>query len=202
MWPRGRPYQKGVHTVQESGKAAYPAFLKLTHYEVRHKMEEPTYQEEHVPDTWARQQRAVLKNGHTMLPEEFYSSTELPRSTPQIVQTCITLCRHYNVSHAPMMSALFCDSSRLTRTAHAIHLSVLGPVVVRYGGDVDNPHHQELLQPVYFYVKPRHTLVAMPCRFWTQAGHRRDLYVTKRSSKTPDNTSGTYFLDKPTGGRL
>lgn len=123
-------------------------------------LEKPGYTEYQgycIPAIWNRQPRTRFQHDQQMLPEEVEYRTQLPRCSPHCAQSCTDMCNLHKVSQTPWLWYFISGSPRLALTAYETGLPVLCPVDVRYGWDLDNMDHPEVVQHLYRYFQPQVT---------------------------------------------
>lgn len=80
---------------------------------------------------------------------------------------------------------LFPGSSRLTPQADVREMDKLFLIDICHGWDLDTEFHMDILNELYESVLPSGTWAAMPCKYWTQAGHRQHTRFTTINRNAP-----------------
>lgn len=80
-------------------------------------MTSPTYDLDCVPSAWDTEQRKGLERDQTPIPDEFYTTTQLPMITPDNALDFVHIWKQMQVAIRPLFLALFSGSPRLTLQA-------------------------------------------------------------------------------------
>ena len=133
-----------------------------------------------LPTTLSAEAARVSRDELKAIPEYFYSKTGLPVITPANVTLFINRMRCFGKRF--ILWTWCSGSSRLALTMLLPPFShlVLFPVDLRYGWDIGDHPHQQLLLAVDSCFLPATTTFEFRCKYWSRAGNRRQASETKR----------------------
>ena len=133
-----------------------------------------------LPTTLSAEAARVSRDELKAIPEYFYSKTGLPVITPANVTLFINRMRCFGKRF--ILWTWCSGSSRLALTMLLPPFShlVLFPVDLRYGWDIGDHQHQQLLLAVDSCFLPATTTFEFRCKYWSRAGNRRQASETKR----------------------
>ena len=142
----------------------------------------PTWNDDQplLPSHLTPQERTVALGELRAIPEHFYTTTKLPIITPdnyqQFMRTIIPNNYYF------FMFSLCSGSSRLLLTAlqSPFDQVVLFPIDLRYGWDLKYEPHRRIITIIDHYYKPFLTTMEPRCKYWSNAGSRREPQLTEQ----------------------
>ena len=142
-----------------------------------------------LPSHLSAEARSIAKQEISSITECFYTQTHLPVITPENCEEFIRVMAQH-VTDPVILWTWFSGSSTLAcvMSSTPFHKIVLFPVDLRYGWDVQDPRHQELLMKVDKVFKPYLTTKEVRCKFWSTAGFLRDPAKTDRLQQSEKST--------------
>ena len=143
------------------------------------------YTEDCFPGDFTDEEKKFYHGRYKHIPEEFYTQTGLQVVTPENLSKWCEAHKHLNIRWA--LQEQCSGSGRLSAEAHFQGLAVLFPVDFRYGWNLKNKRHRQLLQDLPATLRPIVKYSAPDCRLWTSVsnGHpdRERLENDRRDEK-------------------
>ena len=136
-------------------------------------MDFPRYTSAFYTDSISPDSLAFATTEHEVLPEAFYTMTQLPVITYDNHLEFLEGLRHFCQTHPDLTFSLwswFAGSGLLSAvmTELPFRKAVLFPVDLRYGWNIDDSEHQKALLRIDETLRPATTVVDPRCQYWTR----------------------------------
>ena len=133
-----------------------------------------------LPHNLSAEAARVSRDELKAIPEYFYTKTGLPVITPANVTQFMNCMKRFGKRF--ILWTWCSGSSRLALTMllPPFNHLVLFPVDLRYGWDIGDRQHQQLLIQVDTCFLPATTTFEFRCKYWSRAGNRRQAAETQR----------------------
>ena len=132
----------------------------------------PLYVDDSVPPHLSQEDQQKLKKDYKAMPEEFYRHSNRRVVTPDTFPAWFKEAKRHGVKW--QIWELFSGSGRFSLLCTLAGLMAGFPVDFRYGWDIGNPAHQDMLWSAYTTFEPEVIFGSPRCKFWSIAASRRD----------------------------
>ena len=145
----------------------------------------PLYVEDTLPTSLSAEEVKKLQKDYRAMPEEFYTKSNRRVVTPSNFSVWFKESKKHKARW--QVWELCSGSGRFSLLCTLAGLMIGFPIDFRYGWNLGDPEHQDMLRQAYDFHQPDVLLLSPRCKFWSVSASRRDYHelMQDRESERP-----------------